>query len=65
MSDEPINLPHYPQPPPGLPVANRDEAKPLIKMISKMLKPPQAPRRGKIQAPQTVKIGHRKKTKFY
>jgi len=64
VSDEtPPSFPSY-QPPAGIPIADRKQAGPLQKMISKMFKP-KMQRRGKaLHSNQSVKINHRK-VKFY
>lgn len=63
MSEENPQFPNY-QNSPGIPVASRDQAKPLQKMVSRMFKPKvKVPKKG-LQSNQNVRINH-KKVKFY
>lgn len=59
------NFPQYQ--PPGIPVANSDDAKPIVRMLNKMLKPKfKMPRGRGIQSDQTVHVKHGKnKVKYY
>lgn len=64
MTDEnPPEFPQYP-PPQGLQVADRKQAGPLHKMISKMIRPKIRASKKGLQSNQSVKINH-KKVKFY
>lgn len=54
------------QPPTGIPIADPDDAKPMVRMINKMLRPKLKMPRGKgIQSDQTVHVKHGKKVKYY
>ena len=58
------NTPQYP-PPTGIPLASTDDAKPMVRMINKMLRPKLKMPRGKgLQSDQQVHVKH-KKVKFY
>lgn len=60
------NFPQY-QPPQGIPHADPDDQKPIVRMINKMLKPKlKAPRGRGVQSDQSVHVKHKgKKTIFY
>lgn len=52
--------------PPGIPLATTDDAKPMVRMINKMLRPKFKMGRTKgIQSNQNVKIGHKKKVTYW
>lgn len=60
------NFPVYQPPqPPGMPVADSDQAKPMVRAINKLLKPKLKMPKGRgVQSDQSVHVKH-KKVKFY